>query len=112
MTVTQDEIDSAWSLRLMQGIAASLPLFITPPVAIAYLFMNRVCNMFYGHLPQILCASASNIGANSCTQKKFDFALGFKIETTAKLVSVTTTSPSLIGFVTTVRLCWALFQGN
>lgn len=88
--VTSDEIDSAWTLRVMQGLAASSILFLIPPLAIFYFKEPRLQYVLWTFGVCILLASATNIGL-TLAQKEFNFALGFKVEITAKLASVLTT---------------------
>lgn len=88
--VTTDEIDSAWTLRMMQGFAAAGLISLAPPLAIPYFQDPRLTHILWTLAACVLLASFTSLGP-VLAQKEFNFALNFKIETTSKLASVATT---------------------
>lgn len=88
--ISRDEIDSAWTLRVIQGFLAGVILILAPPLAMAYFHEHRLQTILWTFAACILAASLSSIGP-VLAQKDFDFFLGFKIETTGKLASVAST---------------------
>lgn len=88
--VSQDEIDSAWTLRLIQGCVASAVLLVIPPFAVAYFHEPRLQYILWAFAASVLLASASSIGP-TLALREFNFALNFKIDVAAKFVSVLAT---------------------
>lgn len=88
--VSREEIDSAWTLRVIQGLAAGSILFLIPPLAVSFFEEPRLQYILWTFAACVLLASISNIGL-TLAQKEFNFMLGFKVETTAKLASVSIT---------------------
>lgn len=88
--VSQDEIDSAWTLRLIQGCVAAAILLVIPPFAVAYFEEPRLQNILWAFAASVLLASASSIGP-TLALREFNFALNFKIDVASKLASVLAT---------------------
>ena len=89
-TVSQDEIDSAWTLRLIQGCVAAVVLLLVPPLAVAYFEEPRLQYILWAFAASILLASASSIGP-TLALRDFNFALNFKIDVASKFASVVAT---------------------
>ncbi|MBI5907709.1 MAG: oligosaccharide flippase family protein, partial [Burkholderiales bacterium] len=88
--VTRDEIDSAWTLGIIQGIAAGLALIAALPVAVDYFKEPRLIFVLWALAASVIFISLSNIGL-VLARKEFIYTLDFKIATTGKIVSVVTT---------------------
>ena len=88
--VTVDEINSAWTLRMIQGLIAALVLLLVTPLAVDYFTEDRLKHVLWTFAACVFLASASNISPTLAT-REFNFAFNFKLETTAKLISVATT---------------------
>ncbi len=102
----REDIDSAWTLRLMQGTGAGILLMILAPLAAYLMNEPRLVSVLVVMGVCVFLAGAQSIGP-TLAQKSFDFALGFKIETSAKVVSVLVT----IGLGFWLRNHWALVGG-
>jgi len=89
-SISQDEIDSAWTLRLMQGCVAAVVLFVVPPLAVAYFEEPRLQYILWAFAASVLLASASSIGP-TLALREFNFALNFKIDVASKFTSVLAT---------------------
>lgn len=89
-SVTRDEIDSAWTLRLMQGIAIAFILFFSAPLASQYYSDSRISYILFTLSIAILLASATNIG-QTLAQKEFDFKFEFRLQITSNLIRVIVT---------------------
>lgn len=88
--VSRDEIDSAWTLRLIQGAIVGLLLIASAPLAIIYFKEPRVEWVLWVLGGCVVVASAGSIGP-TLAQKQFNFSLDFKIQVSQKLVSVIVT---------------------
>jgi lipopolysaccharide exporter len=88
--VSQAEIDSAWTLRVIQGLVAGCLLLVLMPVAIAYFKEPRLNLVLTVFAACVVFAGASNIGT-VLALKKFNFRLDFKIQATSKVASVVVT---------------------
>ena len=88
--VSQDEVDSAWTLRLIQGCVAAVVLIVLPPLAVAYFEEPRLRYILWAFAASVLLASASSIGP-TLALREFNFALNFKIDVASKFVSVIAT---------------------
>lgn len=91
--VTRDEIDSAWTLRLIQGCLAGLIISLSAPLAAGYFEEPRLLEVLWTFAACVVIASGSNI-AQTLALKEFDYTLDFKVTTLGKLASVIAT----IGF--------------
>lgn len=88
--VTRDEIDSAWTLGIIQGIAAGLVLLLTLPIALAYFKEPRLTFVLLSLSASVIFISLSNIG-QVLARKEFIYTLDFRISTITKAASVVTT---------------------
>jgi len=88
--VTRDEIDSAWTLGIIQGIAAGLVLLFTLPIALAYFKEPRLTFVLLSLAASVAFISFGNIG-QILARKAFIYTLDFKIATSTKIASVLTT---------------------
>jgi len=91
--VSREEIDSAWTLRLIQGCAAGTIIFLCAPLAVNYFGEPRLNEVLWTFAACVVLASGSNV-AETLALKNFDYTLTFKIQTLGKLSSVIAT----IGF--------------
>lgn len=88
--VTTDDIDSAWTLRLLQGFVAATLVGLTPLLAVPYFEEPRLGPILWVFSGCMVLSTLSTL-APALAQKSFDFALAFKLETGAKVTSVLTT---------------------
>jgi len=88
--VTRDEIDSAWTLGVIQGLAAGLALLLALPLALEYFNEPRLTFVLLALSASVAFISLGNIGL-VLARKEFIYTLDFKIATTGKIVSVVTT---------------------
>jgi O-antigen/teichoic acid export membrane protein len=87
---TRDEIDSAWTLRILQGLGIGAILLIISPFAAMYFQEPRVQYILWVLAVCMTCAGASNIGL-TLAQKEFKFSLEFRIQVIGKIVGVIAT---------------------
>ena len=80
-------INSAWSLRFVEGIAVALLLLIFSPLATSYFHDERVAPVLWIFAFCTALAGSSNIGV-MLARKSLNFSLEFKIQIIAKLVQV------------------------
>jgi lipopolysaccharide exporter len=85
--LVRSEIDSAWTLRFIQGIVIGLLLILGAPLAALYFQESRVESVLWVFGLCTVASSASNIGP-ILAQKEFNFLIEFKIRVLEKLVSV------------------------
>lgn len=85
--LSPDEINSAWTLRLIQSIVGGLLLIGIAPVAASYFEEPRVTTVIWTLTICVLLVGVGNIGS-ILAHKEFNFALDFKIGIVSKLVSV------------------------
>lgn len=88
--VSRDEIDSAWTLKFIQGLAMALLMIAITPFAEKYFNDSRIVIILYTFAVCIGIAGLSNIGI-TLAQKEFNFSLDFKYLLYTKLLSVVTT---------------------
>jgi O-antigen/teichoic acid export membrane protein len=88
--VTREEIDSAWTLRLIQGILAGAVISLAAPIAVRYFGEPRLLEILWVFAACVVLASFSNV-AQTLALRNFDFTLDFKISTLGKIASVVTT---------------------
>lgn len=88
--LSRDDIDSAWTLRVMQGLTVMVLMVLLSPVAARYFSEPRVMYVMatLGACFAITCAG--NIGM-TLAQKAFNFSLEFKLQVTCKLLGVLVT---------------------
>lgn len=85
--VSRDEIDSAWTLAILQGIGAGLALIISLPFALQYFNEPRLSFVLLALAASVSFISFGNIGL-VLARKEFIYTLDFKIATVTKLASV------------------------
>ena len=88
--VSRSEIDSAWSLKVIQGVIAGLLLAISAPLAATYFGEPRITQVIWVLAACVTTGGASSIGP-TLAQKKFDYSLDFKLQVTQTLVRVIVT---------------------
>ncbi len=89
-SVTREEVDSAWTLKAIQGLAMAVLLLAFIPVGYLYFEDSRIETILYVFAICIAINGFSNIGL-TLAQKKFDFLLEFKFQLSAKLLGVLVT---------------------
>ena len=80
-------INSAWSLRLVEGIAIALLLMVLSPLATLYFHDQRVAPVLWIFALCTALTGSGNIGV-MLARKDLNFSLEFKIQIIAKLVQV------------------------
>lgn len=85
--LSRDEIDSAWTLRGIQGVLMAGVMLLTTPVAAFYFDDSRVTTILYVFAACVALAGFSNIGL-TLAQKQFNFSLEFRFQMYSKLLSV------------------------
>lgn len=88
--VSRDEIDSAWTLRLIQCLAVAALMVVVAPFAAGYFDEPRVQNVLWFMAVCIGLSGVANIGL-TLALKTFNFAIEFKINVIAKVTSVIAT---------------------
>ena len=84
------DIDSAWTLRVLQGIAVGLLLILLSPAASLYFSEPRVAPVLWTLGACVMVNGTTNIGL-ILAQKNFDFSIDFKVSITAAVVRVLVT---------------------
>lgn len=104
--ISRDDIDSAWTLRVLQGLGVMVLMLALSPIAAAYFSEPRVAYVMatLGVCFAITCAG--NIGV-TLAQKAFNFSLDFKLQVMSKVLGVLVT----IGAGLTLRDYRALVLG-
>lgn len=85
--VSRDEVDSAWTLRAIQGVLMAVVMVVAIPIAKAYFQDPRISMILYVFAFSVAVAGFSNIGL-TLAQKQFNFALEFRFQLYSKLLSV------------------------
>ena len=85
--LSRDEIDSAWSLRIIQGLMVGALVLLAAPFASMYFEEPRVFTVLTILALCVPVSSAGNIGF-VLAEKAFDFGLQFRYQVYFKLVSV------------------------
>lgn len=85
--VTRDEIDSAWTLRLMQNLGVAILLISVSPLASRYFEEPRVLYVLLIFSVCVAMSGLTNIGL-VLAQKEFNFSLDFRVQVIYKTVSV------------------------
>lgn len=88
--ITREEIDSTWTLRLIQGVIAGVAIFLVAPLAVDYFKEPKLLYVLWTFSACVVIASISNIG-QTLALKNFNYLLDFKIQTAGKVASVVTT---------------------
>ncbi|MFZ3125778.1 MAG: oligosaccharide flippase family protein [Acidovorax sp.] len=85
--LTREEIDSAWTLKLLQGFALATVLVIGSDLVSSYFAEPRIHSVLWVFAACMIIDGASNIGL-TLAQKEFRFALDFRINVVSKVTSV------------------------
>lgn len=88
--VSRDEVDSAWSLGVIQGALVSLLMLVMAPFAALYFQEPRVQPVLWVFAACVGLASAGNIGF-VLAQKEFDFSLAFRLGVFGKVLGAVAT---------------------
>ena len=88
--VSTDEINSAWTLRILQSLVVALLVVVVSPLAAGYFTEARVQPVLWVLAGCVALGGAGNIGL-TLAQKAFQFSVEFRVNVMAKMVSVLTT---------------------
>lgn len=88
--LTTDEIDSAWTLRLLQSLGVGVLLLAFSPLAMLYFSEPRVLHVLWVLAVCVALGGMGNIGL-TLAQKAFRFALEFRVNVISKVLSVIAT---------------------
>lgn len=88
--VARDEIDSAWSMRVIQGMALATLLIVSSAFAANYFKEPRVQAVLWVFAACMLIDGANNIGL-TLAQKDLRFSLDFRVHVASKVAGVVTT---------------------
>lgn len=88
--VSTDEIDSAWTLRVIEGIIVAVLLLMASPIAALYFEEPKVLHVLWVFAVCVGMGSASNIGF-TLAQKEFNFSLEFRHQVICKWIGVLAT---------------------
>ncbi|MGE0099210.1 MAG: lipopolysaccharide biosynthesis protein [Hydrogenophaga sp.] len=89
-TVGRDEVDSAWTLRVLQSIAVGALLLTIAPLAADGFTEPRVQEVLFALALCVMLHGFSNIGM-TLAEKAFNFSLDFKLNVISKTLSVLAT---------------------
>lgn len=87
--VSKDEIDSAWTLRLIQCLIAAVALLAVAPLAAVYFKEPNVTKVIWALTLGTVLIGVGNIGT-TLAHKEFNFAIDFKLGIVSKLLGVLT----------------------
>lgn len=88
--LSRQDIDSAWSLKVIQGGVAGILILLLAPVAAWYFQEPRIVHVLWVLAACVSIAGLGNIGS-TLAQKQFDFSLDFKLQITQALIRVVVT---------------------
>lgn len=88
--ITRDEIDSAWTLRLLENSFVGTLLLVISPFAAAYFKEPRVEYVLWIFAVCVAISGAGNIGF-TLAQKEFNFSLEFRLNIISKSLGVVAT---------------------
>ncbi len=88
--VTREEIDSAWTLRLLQCVATAGLILALSPVAAMFFNEQRLQLLLWAFAGGMLLTGLTNIGP-TLALKNYQFSVDFRINVYAKLASVAAT---------------------
>ena len=88
--LSRDEIDSAWTLRLIQCLIVAALMVAVAPFASGYFDEPRVQNVLWVMAACVGLGGLANIGL-TLALKTFKFAIEFKVNVIAKVASVVAT---------------------
>ena len=103
---SREDFDSAWTLRLCQGITAAILIFFATPFVVRYFHEPRLKAIFWTMIAGILVRSISNIGT-VLFRVDLEFDKEFRFEVLKKL----TTFIVAITTAVIIRNYWALVIG-
>jgi len=89
-SINTADINSAWSLRVIQGLIVSAMLGVAAPFAGQYFNEPRVIWVVWVFAICVLAGSFSNIGA-TLARKELNFSFEFRLTVTSKLLGVAIT---------------------
>ncbi|NMM81203.1 hypothetical protein B2J86_09755 [Acidovorax sp. SRB_14] len=85
--VTRDEIDSAWTLKAIQGLVLAVLLVASAGLAATYFKEPRVQPVLWVFAFCMLLDGVNNIGL-TLAQKNFRFSLDFRVNVTSNVIRV------------------------
>lgn len=88
--VSTSEINSAWTLRILQSLGVALLLLLVSPLAAAYFVEPRVQPVLWVLAACVALGGAENIGL-TLAQKAFQFSVEFRVNVLSKSLSVLAT---------------------
>ena len=88
--VSPQEINSAWSLKIIQGVIAGLILVVLSPFAASYFGEPRVTPVLWVLAACVAIGSAGSMGP-TLAQKQFDYSLDFKLQIAQAVIRVIVT---------------------
>ena len=88
--VSKSEIDSAWTLRVLQGLCAAAVLIGMASIAATLFNEPRLERVVWVLAACVAISGAGNMGA-VLAQKEFNFALDFKLNIVGKILGVVAT---------------------
>ena len=88
--VSTSEINSAWTLRILQSWGVALLLLVVSPLAAAYFVEPRVQPVLWVLAGCVALGGAENIGL-TLAQKAFQFSIEFRVNVLSKGLSVLVT---------------------
>lgn len=88
--VSPSEINSAWTLRILQSWGVALLLLVVSPLAAAYFVEPRVQPVLWVLAGCVALGGAENIGL-TLAQKAFQFSIEFRVNVLSKGLSVVVT---------------------
>lgn len=89
-SITKADINSAWSLRIIQGLIVSTMLAVAAPLAGLYFNEPRVVWVIWVFAICVLASSFGNIGA-TLARKELNFGFEFRLTVISKLLGVAIT---------------------
>lgn len=88
--VSTPEINSAWTLRILQSLGVAALLLVVSPLAAAYFAEPRVQPVLWVLAACVALGGGENIGV-TLAQKAFQFSVEFRVNVIAKVLSVLAT---------------------
>jgi len=105
---TQRELlDTAWTLRVLQGLLVAGAVAAAGPIAAAYFNEPRVTHIMWALAPGIAVAGAANIGV-VLFRKELNFRAEFMLQFSARVIQIGSGIAAAIAF----RSYWALVVGT
>lgn len=101
------ECDTAWTLKIIQGVFIALVLVLIAPLAADYFDDERVIDVLYVLALGAVFEGARNIGM-VLARKELDFAKDFRFNVYVRLISFIVT----IALAFSLRSYWALILGQ